>query len=72
MISEICRAPDFDGEFAERDLRAEKLRTQPIGEIGRELVKGVVHQGSRKDGGKLNQRSMVPVRLIFFCRRSTP
>ena len=64
-------ALDRDGELAKRDLRVQELRSETVAEISGELANGVVHHGS-KGMRKSYQRSIVPVRLIFFCRSSTP
>ena len=39
-------ALDLDGQLAERDLGADQLLAEAVGEIGGELVEGFVHQGS--------------------------
>ena len=62
-------ALDLDGQLAKRDLRGQKRRAEAFREISAELVQGssIMHPGL----GRL-QRSMVPVRRIFFCRSRTP
>ncbi len=52
------------------DVEAKQLRSQLLRQVRTQSVQSLIHKTSRLNW--TDQRSIVPVRRIFFCKRSTP